>query len=53
MVYTYTSTRADYDPAKLLLDCPPSGQAAAEPGSRSLCRSLRLEGSDPNGKAAS
>lgn len=31
MVYTYTSTRADYDPAKLFIVCPPSGQAAAEP----------------------
>ena len=25
MVYTYTSTRADYDPAKLFIVCPPSG----------------------------
>ena len=31
MVYTYTSTRADYDPAKLFIVCPPSGQAAAAP----------------------
>ena len=29
IVYTYVSTRADYDPAKLLIVCPPSGQAGS------------------------
>lgn len=39
MVYTYVSTRADYDPAKMFLVCPPAAQAATEEAARCFAQS--------------
>lgn len=39
MVYTYVSTRADYDPAKMFLVCPPAAQAATKEAARRFAQS--------------
>ena len=51
MVYTYTSTRADYDPAKLFIVCPPSGQAAAEPEAAAFAEASGWKAPDDPGGA--
>ena len=39
MVYSYVSTRADYDPAKLFLVCPPAENATDEKSAAAFAES--------------